>query len=64
MLRGECRDYLTTFPRQEIVPAPHNTARGIFESFTPLLGVSYSFQVFVDLLRIGNQDWQSAWANR
>lgn len=43
MLRLEFRDYLTTFPRQEIVPAPHNTARGIFEQFTPLFGVSYTF---------------------
>ena len=43
LLRAEFRDYLTTFPRQEIVPAPHNTARGIFEQFTPLLGVSYTF---------------------
>ncbi|HUA17480.1 MAG TPA: outer membrane beta-barrel protein [Bryobacteraceae bacterium] len=42
-LRAEFRDYLTTFPRQEIVPAPHNTARGIFEQFTPLFGVSYTF---------------------
>ena len=43
LLRAEFRDYLTTFPRQEIVPAPHNTARGIFEQFTPLFGVSYEF---------------------
>jgi opacity protein-like surface antigen len=43
LLRAEFRDYLTTFPRQEIVPAAHNTARGIFEQFTPLLGVSYTF---------------------
>jgi opacity protein-like surface antigen len=43
LLRAEFRDYLTTFPRQEIVPAPHNTARGIFEQFTPLFGVSYTF---------------------
>ena len=28
MLRGEFHDYLTTFPRQEINTAPHNTARG------------------------------------
>jgi opacity protein-like surface antigen len=42
-LRAEFRDYITTFPRQEIVPAPHNTARGIFEQFTPLFGVSYKF---------------------
>ena len=43
VLRAEFRDYLTTFPRQQIVPAPHNTARGIFEQFTPLFGVSYEF---------------------
>jgi len=42
-LRGAFLDYLTTFPRQQIVPAPHNTARGVFEQFTPLLGVSYTF---------------------
>ena len=43
LLRGEFRDYLTTFPRQQIVPAPHNTARGVFQQFTPLFGVSYIF---------------------
>ena len=43
VLRAEFRDYLTTFPRQQIVPAPHNTARGIFEQFTPLFGLSYEF---------------------
>jgi len=43
LLRGEFRDYLTTFPRQQIVPAEHNTARGIFQQFTPLFGVSYRF---------------------
>jgi opacity protein-like surface antigen len=42
-LRAEFRDYLTTFPRQEIVPAPHNTARGIFQQFTPLFGADYTF---------------------
>ncbi len=43
LLRAEFRDYITTFPRQQIVPAPHNTARGIFQQFTPLFGVSYTF---------------------
>jgi opacity protein-like surface antigen len=43
LLRAEFLDYLTTFPRQQIVPAPHNTARGIFQQFTPLVGVSYTF---------------------
>ena len=43
LLRAEFLDYITTFPRQQIVPAPHNTARGVFEQFTPLFGVSYTF---------------------
>ena len=43
LLRAEFRDYITTFPRQQIVPAPHNTARGVFQQFTPLFGVSYTF---------------------
>jgi outer membrane protein W len=43
LLRGEFRDYFTTFPRTQIVPAPHNTARGFFQQFTPLFGVSYTF---------------------
>jgi opacity protein-like surface antigen len=44
LLRAEFRDYLTTFPRQQIVPAPHNTARGVFEQFTPLFGIGYTFR--------------------
>ena len=43
LLRGEFLDYLTTFPRQQLVPAPHNTARGVFQQFTPLFGISYTF---------------------
>lgn len=43
VLRAEFRDYITTFPRQQIVPAPHNTARGVFEQFTPLFAMSYTF---------------------
>src|ERR1017187_8976796 len=43
LLRAEFRDYLTTFPRQHIIPAPHNTARGVFQQFTPLLGIGYTF---------------------
>lgn len=43
ILRGDFRDYLTTFPRRQIVPAAHGTARGIFQQFTPLFGVSYTF---------------------
>lgn len=43
LARAEFRDYITTFPRTQIVPAPHNTARGIFQQFTPLFGLSYTF---------------------
>jgi len=43
MMRVDFLDYLTTFPKQQIMPAPNDTARGIFEQFTPLFGVSYSF---------------------
>lgn len=44
LVRAEFRDYLTTFPRQQIVPAAHDTARGIFEQFTPLFGLTYTFK--------------------
>ena len=43
LLRMDFKDYLTTFPRQQTVPAPHNTARGVFHQFTVLFGVSYTF---------------------
>jgi opacity protein-like surface antigen len=43
LARAGFLDYLTTFPRQQIVPAPNNTARGIFEQFTPTIGLSYTF---------------------
>ncbi len=43
VLRGDFLDYLTAFPKLQILPAPHGTARGIFEQFTPLFGVSYTF---------------------
>jgi len=42
-LRFDFRDYLTTFPKQQIVPATNSTARGIFQQFTPMFGVSYLF---------------------
>lgn len=43
LLRVDFLDYITTFPRRQIMPAPNNTARGMFQQFTPLLGVSYTF---------------------
>jgi len=43
VLRGDFLDYLTAFPRRQIAPALNNTARGIFQQFTPMFGVGYSF---------------------
>ncbi|HEY2012803.1 MAG TPA: hypothetical protein VGH38_04845 [Bryobacteraceae bacterium] len=43
ILRGDFLDYLTAFPRRQIQPAANNTARGIFQQFTPLFGISYGF---------------------
>ena len=43
LIRAEFRDYITTFPRQQIVPAEHNTARGVFQQLTPMFGVRYTF---------------------
>jgi len=43
LLRFDFRDYMTPFPKQVIVPAPHGTDRGIFEQFTPMFGVGYQF---------------------
>lgn len=43
VLRGDFLDYLTAFPKRQIVPALNNTARGIFQQFTPTFGVSYVF---------------------
>jgi opacity protein-like surface antigen len=40
LLRVDFRDYMTTFPKQQIAPAAGNTARGIFQQFTPMFGVS------------------------
>jgi opacity protein-like surface antigen len=41
--RIEFRDYITTFPRTLIVPAPGNSARGLFQQLTPSFGLSYVF---------------------
>ncbi|HUB31644.1 MAG TPA: hypothetical protein VMA31_01400 [Bryobacteraceae bacterium] len=40
LMRVDFRDYMTSFPRSQIVPAAGNTARGILQQFTVLLGVS------------------------
>ncbi len=41
ILRVDFRDYITRFPNTIIVAAPHGTDRGIFNQFTPMLGISY-----------------------
>lgn len=43
LVRFDFRDYMTSFPRAQIAPAKGNTARGIFQQFTPMFGVSYWF---------------------
>ncbi len=43
VIRGDFRDYITTFPSLQLMPAAHGTARGIFQQFTPMFGVSYMF---------------------
>jgi hypothetical protein len=43
LVRLDFRDYITPFPKKLIVPVPFATARGLFQQFTPLVGVSYSF---------------------
>jgi hypothetical protein len=43
LLRGDFRDYITTFPSRELTPPPHGTARGVFNQFTIMIGVSDVF---------------------
>lgn len=43
LVRLDFRDYMTAFPKHQIAPTDSNTARGIFQQFTPMFGVSYVF---------------------
>jgi hypothetical protein len=43
LARVDFRDYFTTFPKRQIAPAANNTARGIFQQFTPMAGLSVVF---------------------
>ncbi len=43
LARVDFRDYITTFPRKLILPAPSGTARGLFQQFTPMIGLSATF---------------------
>ena len=42
-VRCDFRDFVTTFPKQQLAPGPNGKARGIFNQFTFLFGVSYLF---------------------
>jgi hypothetical protein len=43
LVRADFRDYITPFPRRVFVPAEGATDRGLFQQFTPMIGVSYWF---------------------
>lgn len=43
LARFDFRDYLTQFPKRQLQPAANGTARGIFQQFTPMFGLSYVF---------------------
>ncbi len=42
-LRADFLDYITPFPKNQIKPVPLATPRGIFNQFTPMVGISYVF---------------------
>ena len=43
LLRADFRDYITPFPKSIFVQAQGGTDRGLFEQFTPSIGISYLF---------------------
>jgi len=43
LLRAEMRDYLTTFPKEVIVPIPGTKVGRWLHDFVPMLGISYIF---------------------
>lgn len=43
LVRADFRDYISPFPRAVFAPAEGATRRGLFQQFTPMLGVSYRF---------------------
>ncbi len=43
IVRGDFRDYITPFPVKLFVPAGTGTDRGLFQMFSPMFGVGYSF---------------------
>ncbi len=43
LLRADFHDYISPFPRTVFTPAEGATDRGLFQQFTPTIGVSYWF---------------------
>lgn len=43
VLRGDFRDYISPFPHKLFVPAKGAANHGVYQQFTPMIGVSYSF---------------------
>jgi outer membrane protein W len=43
LLRADFRDYITPFPKSIFVQAQGGTDRGLFEQFTPSVGIGYLF---------------------
>jgi hypothetical protein len=43
VFRADFRDYITPFPKSIFVQAQGGTDRGLFEQFTPSVGISYIF---------------------
>jgi hypothetical protein len=43
LLRADFRDYITPFPKRIFVQTQGGTDRGLFEQFTPSVGISYLF---------------------
>ena len=43
VLRAEVRDYITTFPKEVIVPLPGTKISGWLNDIVPMVGISYIF---------------------
>src|SRR5262249_11283732 len=42
-LRAEVRDYITTFPKDLIAPAPGSSFGGLLHNIVPSIGISYEY---------------------
>ena len=43
MVRADFRDYITAFPKKLFLPKGNGTDRGLFQQFTPTVGIGYWF---------------------